>query len=57
MRSLIVLITMIICGCSDDSQRVAMPGTGGNIITYDDSDAGVRCYMYFGTGVSCVKVR
>lgn len=60
MRTLCVVLALVVwliaCACETQSTRRVASYEGNSIWQYDDVDAGVRCYIAYAEGISCLKV-
>lgn len=51
-------LSMFIVACSRENLSAPVASLYGTYLhQYDDDDAGVRCYVYGNSALSCVKVR
>lgn len=62
-RKLVLLGLLAVAGCGSQSTGAAAApsvtglryiGSIGNVFVYVDDSRGIRCYAYFGSGISCV---
>ena len=64
MKWTLLLVTTLVVACKDQTPVTYGPAHSEHIAspdwTYDDADAGVRCYLFEGygngSGVQCVRI-